>query len=222
MLWPRQASEMLRRRSGVRRSGLSLQMVQGGGWGGAAKQGRRHFPTSCPTGRGTWRCSCLRSARGSRAAPCQDGRSPGRACTATRAPDAVRAPQERWRACGCHGRGLQLSVLGVPRLVGDRRLEVEAVPARQEDLRVEDRREDEEEEHHHHHRLLGRPRRRRSRRSRRSRRCGGGGAEEVVRRGPWTRRCGRTRGGAVSRVPARAWQGNRAARGTAGAASSPA
>ena len=34
---------MLRRRSGVRRSGLSLQMVQGGRGGGGVRQGRGRF-----------------------------------------------------------------------------------------------------------------------------------------------------------------------------------
>ena len=36
---PRYASKMLRRRCGVRRSGLGFQMVQGGRWGAVVRQG---------------------------------------------------------------------------------------------------------------------------------------------------------------------------------------
>ena len=47
-LRPRQASKMLRRRSGVRRSELGLETVQGGSWGAVVRQGGGPFQPSWP------------------------------------------------------------------------------------------------------------------------------------------------------------------------------
>lgn len=47
---PQRASALLRRRSGVRHSGLSRSRHAAGRWGGVLGQGRRHFPTSCASG----------------------------------------------------------------------------------------------------------------------------------------------------------------------------
>ena len=47
-LRPRQASKMLRRRSGVRRSELGLETVQGGRWGAVVRQGGGPFQPSWP------------------------------------------------------------------------------------------------------------------------------------------------------------------------------
>ena len=61
---------MLRLHSGVRRSGRSLQTVQGGRRGAVLRQGRRHFPPSWQAGRGRLsHCGAnLRRARGVAAA----------------------------------------------------------------------------------------------------------------------------------------------------------
>ena len=45
---PRRASARLKRRSGVRRRGLSLPTAQAGAWGGVVKQGRRQFQPAGP------------------------------------------------------------------------------------------------------------------------------------------------------------------------------
>ena len=57
LLRPRLASKMLGRRSGVRRSGLRLQMVQRGRWGGVVKQSGRRFEPAGAT-------LCIRSTLG--------------------------------------------------------------------------------------------------------------------------------------------------------------
>ena len=49
LLRSRRASKRLRRRSGLRRSALSLQTVQGGRWGGVVRQDGGHFqPAGAP------------------------------------------------------------------------------------------------------------------------------------------------------------------------------
>ena len=48
LLGPWRASEMLRRRSEVRRSGLSPRSHQAGRWGGVVKQGGGHFQPAGP------------------------------------------------------------------------------------------------------------------------------------------------------------------------------
>ena len=49
LLRPRQAAKLRRRSCGVRRSGLGLQMVPVGRWGGVFRQGGGHFkPAGAP------------------------------------------------------------------------------------------------------------------------------------------------------------------------------